>query len=352
MLLYNTETGKTTYFVELDGNSNQPIVIDLTYVQATTPNNPQENDTWFDTTNNVIKIYKDGQWTKTGDPSVGVFYFYNNEYYLWDGNSLEKTDLNIYEKVENKSTNIDPTTANNITYPTTQAVVNYVTTKSFVKNFIDADITQTSGTMVQLAQDIQSKHLETGTIVYGEITCSDMPFQGNAEVRVEVLETKGAPNYYQVLEFTLFSTTDAPYQWSFMYYQPQFTTWTWVPKVIIPDQTNNNGKFLTTNGSTMSWQSIVSETIEIDSANPTISPIAGKTYNCITTLESLTLTSIPISNDDIAIYFTTDSSTPFTLTATQLEGKWWNINSPTFDKNSEYVICIVNGNAVMAKIGE
>lgn len=240
MLLYNTQTGETIYFLELDEKPNEPIIVNLTYMQDTAPSNPQEKDIWYNTSNDKLYTYKNGQWIES-DPSVGVFYLYNNQYYLWDGNSLEVTDLNIYEKIANKSTSINSQTANDITYPTTKAVSDYVTTKSFVKNFSDAGITQTSGTMVQLAQDIQSKHLETGTIVYGEITCSDMPFHGNAEVRVEVLETKGAPNYYQVLEFTLFSTTDAPYQWSFMYYEPQFTTWTWVPRAIpTNDYTSNS----------------------------------------------------------------------------------------------------------------
>lgn len=119
-LVYNATTGKTEYLVELAGGSNGPITINFAYMQDTEPSNPQEKDVWFDTTNNKIYTYKNGQWTDQKDPQVGVFYLYNDEYYLWDGNSLEKTDLNIYEKIENKTDNFIEDSS--VKYPSSKAL--------------------------------------------------------------------------------------------------------------------------------------------------------------------------------------------------------------------------------------
>ena len=118
-LVYNTTTGRVEYLVDLEGGSNGPITINFAYMQDTQPSNPQEKDVWFDTANNKIYTYKNGQWVES-DPQVGVFYLYNDEYYLWDGNSLEKTDLNIYEKIENKTDNF--TEDNSIKYPSSKAL--------------------------------------------------------------------------------------------------------------------------------------------------------------------------------------------------------------------------------------
>ena len=118
-LIYNATTGKVEYLIDLEGGSNGPITINFAYMQDTQPNNPQEKDVWFDTANNKIYTYKNGQWVES-DPQVGVFYSYNDQYYLWDGNSLETTDLNIYEKIENKTDNF--TEDNSIKYPSSKAL--------------------------------------------------------------------------------------------------------------------------------------------------------------------------------------------------------------------------------------
>lgn len=110
----------TVYLGSAEAPSGGQPIINLTYIQNTAPSNPQEKEIWYNTSNNKIYTYKDGQWTNQKDPQVGVFYLYNNEYYLWDGNSLEKTDLNIYEKIENKTD--DYTESSSIKYPSSKAV--------------------------------------------------------------------------------------------------------------------------------------------------------------------------------------------------------------------------------------
>lgn len=92
--------------------------------------------------------------------------------------------------------------------------------------------------------------------------------------------------------------------------------------------------------------------ITISSANVTLTPVEGMTYICTVPLESLILQNVPISLKDIAIYFTTDDSSDFTLTATDLEDKWYYVTTPEFEMGSDYVICISNGRAIYAKIGE
>ena len=102
MIVYNTDTDKVENLVILGKNGNQPIIVNLNYMQDTTPSNPQEKDVWYNTSNDELYTYKNGQWIES-DPSVGIWYKFGNQYYLWDGDSLEVTDLNIYEKIENKT---------------------------------------------------------------------------------------------------------------------------------------------------------------------------------------------------------------------------------------------------------
>ena len=106
----------------------------------------------------------------------------------------------------------------------------------------------------------------------------------------------------------------------------------------------------------MAKQTIIQDQIKdtvvtISAANTTITPIEGVTYECTNPMESIVLQNVPTSPKEITIYFTTDSSS-FTLTAPDLDGKWYYVTAPEFELESEYVICISKGKAVYAKIGE
>ena len=89
--------------------SNEPTTINLNYIQDTTPSNPQEKEVWYNTSDNKIYTYKNGQWIETGEATVGVWYYdtVNDKYYLLDGTSLEETELNIYEKIFNSVSSSD-----------------------------------------------------------------------------------------------------------------------------------------------------------------------------------------------------------------------------------------------------
>lgn len=306
----------------IGSGDGKPIIVNLNYMQDTAPSNPQEKETWYNTSDNKIYTYKNGSWGTGTEPSVGVFYLYNDQYYLWDGDSLEETDLNIYEKIANKKD--DYTLNSSIYYPSSKALHDGLESikntlnvfdnttgstldtqlelgntvlvfkngqqlyagldRDFVINgsvitfteplvntdvigvingnlagiqmatvatsgdyndlinkpvmsFEQAGITETSSTFVALANQIQSKSLQTGTILYGEVTNTPMPSGvGNAEVKVEILDTKTTVNpqtgyNYQVLQFTLSSSDVEPYVWTFVYYEPNYInnsqTWTW-----------------------------------------------------------------------------------------------------------------------------
>ena len=138
-LVYNATDKKVQYLLFLDddggGSGGQPIIINLDYMQDTEPSNPQEKDVWYNTSNDELYTYKNGQWVES-DPSVGVWYKFGNQYYLWDGDSLEVTDLNIYEKIENKTD--DYTESSSIKYPSSKALSDGL--KSVEPNLYDIKI--------------------------------------------------------------------------------------------------------------------------------------------------------------------------------------------------------------------
>lgn len=128
---------------EAPSGAKKPITVNLNYIQDTTPSNPQEKEVWYNTSDNKIYTYKDGQWTETGEATVGVWYYdtVNDKYYLWDGTSLEETELNIYEKIENKTDNFESTSS--ITYPSSKALsdgLQDTLNKSYKPNLFDLKI--------------------------------------------------------------------------------------------------------------------------------------------------------------------------------------------------------------------
>lgn len=220
------------------------------------------------------KIYTavaDGTWdgAKISEPVFGAYYTYNGDTYTWDGDSLQifeledyqlikdKTDsptaqgsetypssqalydgLSFKEDLSNKAQNFEDITSTT-KYPTVKAVADYVVKESIIRNFDDAGITKTTSsyTFPELADEIRKKQFTTGTTLYGEVRNQGMPTGiGNAEIRVEILETKnivnptGSSYKSQVLEFTLFSTDVEPKEWTFIYYDQRNTPWAWVPK--------------------------------------------------------------------------------------------------------------------------
>lgn len=101
---------------------------------------------------------------------------------------------------------------------------NTINNLDITKNLVDAGITKitSSDTMIELAQEIENKHFSIGTTLFGKIKNTGMPFQGNAEVRVDILDEKDDD---QVILFTLYSTNVEPYEWEWRYYLSNTVVW-------------------------------------------------------------------------------------------------------------------------------
>lgn len=299
------------------------------------------------TTKKIYTAVEADTWVgaKESDPSFSAYYTYNGKAYTWDGNSLELFELEDYQLIADKVSSIETYKTSTTKYPNTKAVYDYFVAQGTARNFIDASITKTTSsyTFLDLAEEIRGKQFATGTTLYGEVRNSGLPTNvSNAEIRVEILETKDTVNpsgsnlKSQVIEFTLFSTDVEPKEWSFIYYDQRNITWTWISKAVptnsyntqatttvptskalydalanidtLPSQTGNAGKSLTTNGTNASWQNI--EQIKEQNNNALIKIWYGNQaqYDAISNLDP---------NTDYRII--DDSSVTSTLLATQQE---------------------------------
>ena len=160
--------------------------------------------------------------------------------------------------------------------------------------FAEKGITHTTSSYstIDLAKEIAALQLDMSTTLFGEVRLNDMPTGiGNAEMKVEVQQRSGSTS---VLAFTLTSTNVAPHEWTFYWVgtgtsgSPATTSWyatvredmvltrtntsSYTPTgdynpatkkyvddtaaEVLPTQTGNEGKFLTTNGSVASWDNI------------------------------------------------------------------------------------------------
>lgn len=120
MLVYNATTKRVEVLVELDGGAGGGKVEILNYFQAEQPVSPQNNETWYDTTNNLIKTYKTDQWDQGKQPAVGTFYLFNGKYYTYNGTTLVESDLSIYQLKSNISQ--DYTETSQEKYPSSKAL--------------------------------------------------------------------------------------------------------------------------------------------------------------------------------------------------------------------------------------
>lgn len=212
------------------------------------------------TTKKIYTATSANTWTDAieSDPEFGTYYTYDEKTYVWDGNTLELFELEEYQKLEDRVNSFTNEDASNNNYPTTLAVKNYVKSQGIARSFEDAGITKTTSqySTLDLAQEIQAKQFTIGTTLFGEVHVNDMPSPiVNSELRVDILETKA--NNKQVILFTLYSTNVEPYEWTYIYYLDNAVNW--IPS-LLPDQTGNSGKFLTTNGTKTSWGNALENT--------------------------------------------------------------------------------------------
>ena len=96
-----------------------------------------------------------------------------------------------------------------------------------------------------------------GKAYLGEVTLNDMPASiGNAEIVVEIMDGTTAAN--KVIKLTLSSGNVSPYMWIYTYWNggTNVSGWQSLGGDVLPSQSGNSGKFLTTNGTTPSWATV------------------------------------------------------------------------------------------------
>lgn len=142
-----------------------------------------------------------------------------------------------------------------------------------------------------------------GMAYLGGLTCSGLPTGlNNVEAVVEIIA--GSANDSKVIHVVITSGTTSPYRWEYTYwylnnsfhnsgwisFQPSLPSGTtgyylqktsngvqWSAVDALPDQTDQSGKFLTTNGTTASWA-----TVQVGGGAPTLTWYTGNTGTTLT----------------------------------------------------------------------
>lgn len=112
----------------------------------------------------------------------------------------------------------------------------------------------TTGTTKAFCDAIAADSSATkGKYYLGEVRLSDLPGGiVNSEVEVKIMDGTTAQN--KVIVLTLTSGNVAPYLWQYTYWNNGSSVSGWIGfQTELPSQTGNAGKFLKTNGSTLSW---------------------------------------------------------------------------------------------------
>lgn len=100
------------------------------------------------------------------------------------------------------------------------------------------------GTFAELMQDIENDATAVkGNVYLGEITCSDLPFVGNADTLIEIYDGTGTN---KTIVSTINSGTTSPYYWRYTYWVISDVVHTSGWQSFVPTERTINGKALTT----------------------------------------------------------------------------------------------------------
>ena len=132
-----------------------------------------------------------------------------------------------------------------------------------------SDWPTTSSTTTKAFCDVVAADADAieGKMYLGEVRWSDLSTVGlvNAEVAVKIM--KGTTAASKVIVLTMSSGNHAPYQWQYTYWNGGASTSGWIGfQPELPSQSGQSGKFLTTNGSSMSWGTVDLST-KVDKTN-------------------------------------------------------------------------------------
>lgn len=224
---------------------------------------------------------------KQGNAVKGAFNLNQNGDYTLQLEATQTSGvvLSVNEVLPDENGNVELTAEDVDTYTKTE-----IDEKQRSFTFSELDITKTTHeySTIDLAKEIVGLDLPMSAVLFGEVTLNDMPTGiGNAEMKVEVQQRNGDSS---VLAFTLTSTNVEPHEWEFYWVgtsnsgAPSVTSWyatvrenmvltktnttAYTPTgdynpatkkyadEIIPSQAGNANKFLTTNGTAVSWASV------------------------------------------------------------------------------------------------
>lgn len=98
-----------------------------------------------------------------------------------------------------------------------------------VKTYKTFDLNWTTdGTIKGFCDDVNAdSNAEEGNVYLGELTCSDLPFNGNADAVVEVIDGTGTSG--KVIHIVLTSGNIAPYRWEYTYWNDGLNVSGWIP---------------------------------------------------------------------------------------------------------------------------
>lgn len=132
-----------------------------------------------------------------------------------------------------------------------------------------ADWPTTSSSTTKQFCDVVAADVDAieGKMYLGEVRWSDLNTVGlvNAEVAVSIM--KGSTTQSKVIVLRMTSGNHAPYQWQYTYWNGGSNVSGWIGfQPELPKQSGQSGKFLTTNGSTLSWGTVDLST-KVDKVN-------------------------------------------------------------------------------------
>lgn len=121
----------------------------------------------------------------------------------------------------------------------------------------------TNGTIAQFCASVDADADATAGMSYlGELTCSDLPFSGNADAVVEIIDGSGTSG--KVIHVRLTSGNVAPYRWEYTYWNSGANVSGWIPNLYAPPYPQENGTYeivmtKTNAGVSFNWATASSE---------------------------------------------------------------------------------------------
>ena len=121
----------------------------------------------------------------------------------------------------------------------------------------------TSETTAQFCASVDADPTAVAGMSYlGELTCSDLPFNGNADAVVEIVEGSGTSG--KVIHIIITSGNIAPYRWEYTYWNSGTNVSGWIPFLYAPPYPQDNGTYeliltKTSGGVAFNWATASSE---------------------------------------------------------------------------------------------